>query len=108
MSANPPLWLQALIVRFPSRFREGKLAYAFMFVCLIIGILLVFSVISPYAHARALFLPMAALLVCLLWAVQRGLGLVPAVHLATAAGLVVVFVAVWNAGACSRRAWVGC
>ena len=98
MSANPPLWLQALIVRFPSRFREGKLAYAFMFASLIIGILLVFSVISPYAHARALFLPMAALLVCLLWAVQRGLGLVPAVHMATAAGLVVVFVAVWNAG----------
>ena len=96
--STTPVWLQALMARFPSRFRQGKLAYAFMFAWLIIGILLVFSAISPYAHARWLFLPMALLLVCLLLAIQRGLALVPAVHIATTAGLAVVMVAVWFAG----------
>ena len=96
--STTPVWLQALMARFPSRFRQGKLAYAFMFAWLIIGILLVFSAISPYAHARWLFLPMALLLVSLLLAIQRGLALVPAVHIATTAGLAVVMVAVWFAG----------
>ena len=98
MSANPPLWLQALIVRFPSRFREGKLAYAFMFASLIIGILLVFTAISPYANAGLLFLPMVGLLLGLMVAVQRGMALTTAVHIGTAAGLVLNVLTVWNAG----------
>ncbi len=90
--------LQRLIYRLPSRFREGKMPYAFLFAWLVIAILLVFAAISPYPNAPWMFLPMVALLLGLMVAVQLGLGLVPAVHIGTAAGLVLILLATWNAG----------
>ena len=90
--------LQWLIARFPSRYREGKLPYAFMFAWLVVVILLVFTVISPYPNAHLLFLPLIGLLLGLMLAVQLGMGMVPAVHIGTAAGLVVILFATWNAG----------
>ena len=67
--------LQRLIYRLPSRFREGKMPYAFLFAWLVIAILLVFAAISPYPNAPWMFLPMVALLLGLMVAVQLGLGL---------------------------------
>ncbi len=98
MNPSRPHWLQWLMARFPSRFREGKLAYAFMFAWLVIAILLVFVAISPYQNGPWLFLPMVGLLLGLMVAVQRGLGLVPAVHIGTSAGLVLILFATWHAG----------
>ncbi len=98
MNAPSPNKLQWLIDRFPSRFREGKVPYAFMFAWLVVLILLVFSVISPYQNAHLLFLPLMGVLLGLMVAFQLGLGLVPAVHIGTTAGLVVILFATWNAG----------
>ncbi len=98
MNTPAPTKLQWLIARFPSRFREGKVPYAFMFAWLVVLILLVFTFISPYPNAHLLFLPMIALLLGLMVAFQLGLGLVPAVHIGTAAGLVLILFATWNAG----------
>jgi len=96
--STPPHRLQWLINRLPRRFREGKMPYAFLFAWLVIAILLVFAAISPYQNAPWLFLPMVALLLGLMVAVQLGMGLVPAVHIGTAAGLVLILLATWNAG----------
>lgn len=93
MNPSRPHWLQWLMARFPSRFREGKLAYAFMFAWLVIAILLVFAAISPYQNGPWLFLPMVGLLLGLMVAVQLGLGLAPAVHIGTSAGLVLILFA---------------
>jgi len=98
MSAVTPGRLQWLIDRLPSRFREGKMPYAFLFAWLLVVILLVFAAISPYPNASWMFLPMVGLLLGLMVAVQLGLGLVPAVHIGTAAGLVLILLATWNAG----------
>jgi signal transduction histidine kinase len=98
MTAPAPHKLQWLIDHFPRRFREGKLPYAFMFAWLVVLILLVFTVISPYANAHLLFLPMVGVLLGLMVAVQLGLGLVPAVHIGTSAGLVLILLATWHAG----------
>ena len=98
MSAPLSRQLQRLSAFFPSRFREGKMPYVFVFVWLVIGILLVFSAISPYPNAPWMFLPMVGLLLGLMVAVQRGLGLAPAVHTGTTAGLVLVLLATWAAG----------
>jgi signal transduction histidine kinase/ActR/RegA family two-component response regulator len=98
MTAPAPHRLQWLIDHFPRRFREGKLPYAFMFAWLVVVILLVFTVISPYANAHLLFLPMVGVLLGLMVAVQLGLGLVPAVHIGTSAGLVLILLATWHAG----------
>ena len=98
MSPQMTRRMQWLIGHFPSRFREGKMPYAFLFAWLMILILLVFAVISPYQNALWMFLPMAGVLLGLMVAVQLGLGLVPGVHIATAAGLLLIVRATWDAG----------
>ena len=98
MNAQTSHRLQWLIDHFPSRFREGKASYAFMFAWLVVVILLVFTAISPYANAHLLFLPMVGVLLALMVAFQWGLGLVPAVHIGTTAGLLLILLATWNAG----------
>lgn len=98
MSRSTPHWLQWLMARFPSRLREGPLADAFMVAWLVIAIVLVFAVIGPDQNRPGLILPTVGLLLGLMVAVQRGLGLVAAVHIGTIAGLALILFATWNAG----------
>ena len=82
----------------PSAFREGKLPYMFFFVSLVIALLLVYSVISPYPYATPMFLSLAAFLVLLLVMVHFGLSLAWAVHLGSGAAAMVLVYAIWAAG----------
>ncbi|WP_396433892.1 ATP-binding protein [Limnohabitans sp.] len=82
----------------PSSFQEGKLPYMFFFVSLMIALLLVYAVISPYPYATPMFLSFAAFLVLLLLLVHGGLSLAWAVHLGSAAAAVLLLYAIWVAG----------
>jgi len=88
-------WLTAFL---PSSFQQGKLPYMFFFVNLMIALLLVYSVISPYPYATPMFLSFAAFLALLLVMVHFGLSLAWAVHLGSAAAAVVLVYAIWAAG----------
>jgi signal transduction histidine kinase len=87
-----------LIARLPRRFRQGRRPYVFVFALLIIATLLVFTLFNPYPHAPLLFLPMVALLVLLIAAIQWGMALAPAIHIATAGGAVLLGYVIWHTG----------
>jgi hypothetical protein len=70
-------WLAAFL---PRSFQEGKLPYMFFFVSLMVALLLMYAVISPYPYATPMFLALAAFLVLLLVMVHFGLSLAWAVH----------------------------
>jgi signal transduction histidine kinase len=90
--------LRRLTAFLPSSFQKGKLPYMFFFVSLMIALLLVYSVISPYPYATPMFLTFAAFLVLLLAMVHWGLSLTWAVHLGSGAAAVVLLYAIWVAG----------
>jgi len=95
---DPIQFWPRLVSCLPSSFREDKRPYVFLFALLIIVLLLVFTLISRYPHAPALFLPMAGLVVLLMLAVHKGLPLSSAVHIATAAGAAVLLYVIWRSG----------
>ena len=101
-------WLSALIERLPAAFRLGRMPYVFLFAVMVIAILLLYSAISPYENARGMFLSLSALLAVLLLAVNQGMPLAWGVNLASAAGLLVLLVAVWQTGGIHspRLAWM--
>ncbi len=101
-------WLAATIDHLPGPYREGRMPYVFLFAVMVISILLLYAAISPYENARGMFLSQAALLTALLVAVYKGMPLSWGVHIGTAAGLLVILLAVWNAGGVfsPRLAWL--
>ena len=88
-------WLAAFL---PRSFQEGKLPYMFFFVSLMVALLLMYAVISPYPYATPMFLALAAFLVLLLVMVHFGLSLAWAVHLGSAAAAAVLLYAIGAAG----------
>ena len=98
-------WVSKLVARLPSRFREGRVPYAFFFVCLVIGLLIGYSVFKPVLPVfRWVYLGMAFFLMVLLVLFQKGLPLNWAVHLGTTMGaLMLVFVSVPTGGVYSVK-----
>ena len=94
-------WIQRgqwLVQHLPRAFRHGKMPYIFFFVTVIIAVLLLYSLISPYRNAAVLFNSMAVWLVILLVLINRGMPLTWAVHMGTAAGAFVLFYSAYSAG----------
>jgi signal transduction histidine kinase len=96
------------VARLPVAFRAGKLPYVFLFVSMVITVLLLYVAISPYQYASPMFLSMAGFLALLLVLIHFGLPLPWAVHLGTAAGAVLLTLAVWQVGGVfsPRFAWL--
>ncbi len=103
-----PELLAHIIVRLPQRFQMGKMPYAFLFVALVIGVLLVYTVITPYHDSRLQYLAMSAFLALLVLLVNRGMSLQWGVHLGTAAGALMLGWAIWSTGGIfsPRCAWL--
>lgn len=99
---------QQVIPRLPERFQEGKMPYAVLFGMLIIGVMLVFAWISPYAYGTLVPLVAAALLAFQIYLLYRGMPLATAVHVATALGAVHIIFAAWVSGGIfsPRLAWL--
>ena len=94
-------WMQRgqwLVQHLPRAFRQGKMPYIFFFVTVIIAVLSIYAVISPYRNAALLFNSMAVWLVILLVLINRGMPLTWAVHMGTAAGAFVLFYSAYSAG----------
>ena len=100
--------LGAVIARMPARFRQGRMTYAFLFVMLMVCVLMVYAVITPYQNARGHYIAMSAFLVLLTVLVNRGMSLSWAVHLGTAAGAAMLAYLIWGAGGVfsPRLAWL--
>jgi signal transduction histidine kinase len=103
-----PRLLSEVVARLPQRFQTGKMPYAFLFVMLVIGVLLAYTVITPYHDSRALYLAMSAFLALLVVLVNRGLQLEWAVHVGTAMGALMLTYAIWRTGGVfsPRCAWL--
>lgn len=103
-----PRLLSAVVARLPQRFQTGKMPYAFLFVMLVIGVLLAYTVFTPYHDSRVLYLAMSAFLALLVVLVNRGLSLEWGVHMGTAAGAVMLAYAIWRSGGIfsPRCAWL--
>lgn len=99
---------QQVIPRLPERFQEGKMPYAVLFGMLIIGVMLVFAWISPYAYGTLVPLVAAGLLAFQIYLLYRGMSLATAVHVATALGAVHIIFAAWVSGGIfsPRLAWL--
>jgi len=99
---NTPKFSQDLVSRvvayLPSRFRAGRLPYAFFFVLLMIGVLLGYSFYPALPVFRWVYLTMVVFLVGLLVAFQRGLPLPWAVHLGTLTATVMLICVGWFTG----------
>jgi signal transduction histidine kinase/CheY-like chemotaxis protein len=94
--SNAPM--AGILAWLPASFRAGKMPYMFLFVSMVIALLLVYSVISPYPYATPMFLSMAVFLVLLLVLLHFGMPLAWAVHMGTSAGALVLLYAVSIAG----------
>ena len=99
---NAPKFSQDLVSRvvayLPSRFRAGRLPYAFFFVLLMIGVLLGYSFYPALPMFRWVYLTMVVFLVGLLVAFQKGLPLPWAVHLGTLTAAVMLVCVGWFTG----------
>jgi len=108
VNSSPARWMTWLIQRLPQRFQQGKMPYAVLFVLMVIAILLLYVAISPYEHAKGMFLSLSILLASLLVAAYYGMPLHWGVHIGTAAGALALTAAVWQAGGIfsPRLAWM--
>jgi signal transduction histidine kinase len=99
---------QQVVPRLPERFQNGKTPYAVLFGVLIIGVMLVFAWISPYAYGTLVPLVAAATLAFQIYLLYRGMSLAKTVHLATALGAVQIVFAAWVSGGIfsPRLAWL--
>ncbi len=104
----PSRWFGVLVDRMPGPFREGKMPYALLFGLMVIFITLLYAAISPYEHAKGMFLSLAGLIAMLLVGTYFGMPLSWGVHIGTAAGALVLLAAVWSAGGVfsPRMAWL--
>ena len=101
-------WIGWVVDRLPPQFREGKMPYAVLFALMVMVIMLLYAAISPYEHARGMFLSLAGLLAALVVGAYYGMPMSWGVHIGTAAGALVLLLAVWSAGGIfsPRLAWL--
>lgn len=99
---------ERLLPYLPAPFRRDKLPYVFLFAVLVIGVLLLFSAISPYQNSAVLFELFAVVLVLLLTLVYFGMPINWAVHLGTGVGSLMMIYATWSSGGIHspRMAWL--
>ena len=101
--------LAALAMRYlPKRFREGRLPYLFFVVWLLIGVMVVLAIITPYPNGVPVPLAFAFVLLVLQVLFIWGLPFSVAVHLGLLAGLLQVSYAAWMSGGIfsPRMAWM--
>ncbi len=72
--------------------------YVFLFAVVVIVVLLIYAVVSPYPYANVMFSGFAACLLVLLGLVNRGFSLNWAIHLATGLGAFILFYSAWASG----------
>ncbi|MFM8864430.1 MAG: ATP-binding protein [Limnohabitans sp.] len=108
VKSAPTRWIGWIVEQLPAPFRVGKMPYAVLFALMVIVITLMYAGISPYEHAKGMFLSLAGLIACLLVGVYFGMPLSWGVHIGTAAGALLLLVAVWGAGGIfsPRLAWL--
>lgn len=102
-------WItQHVIPLLPARFQVGKTPYAVLFGMLIICVMLIFALISPYAYGTLVPLASAAVLAVQLLLLYKGMSLSKSVHMATALGAVQIVFAAWVSGGIfsPRLAWL--
>ena len=92
----------------PKRFQEGKLPYLFFIVWLMIAVMVVLSIITPYPGTVPAPLAYVAVLLLLQVLFIAGLPFAVAVHLALGAGLLQAGYAAWMSGGIfsPRMAWM--
>jgi signal transduction histidine kinase/ActR/RegA family two-component response regulator len=106
------LTLEELVVlampHLPKRFREGRLPYLFFVVWLLIGVMVVLAIITPYPNGVPVPLAFAFVLLILQLLFIWGLPFSVAVHLGLLAGLLQVSYAAWMSGGIfsPRMAWM--
>ncbi len=108
LSALIRQWGPRVTARLPARYQQGKMPYVFLFAVMVIAVLLIYAVISPYPYAGVMFSTFAACLFVLLVLVNRGFSLNWAIHLGTGLGTLILFYAVWVSGGVysPRLAWL--
>lgn len=100
-----PRWLLACV---PPFFRGGKLPYLFLFTQMMVVVVLVYALITPYTWAAWLYLALAAGLLLLTGLVWRGLSVAWAIHIGTLAATgVLLIISLMSGGLFSARlAWL--
>jgi signal transduction histidine kinase/ActR/RegA family two-component response regulator len=96
------------VPRLPARFREGRLPYLFFVVWLLIGVMVVLSIITPYPNGVPVPLAFASVLLVLQLFFIWGLPMQTAVNIGLLAGLLQVSYAAWMSGGIfsPRMAWL--
>ena len=97
-----------VVPRLPARFQEGRLPYLFFVVWLLIGVMVVLALITPYPNGVPVPLAFAFVLLVLQVLFIWGLPFSVAVHLGLLAGLLQVSYAAWMSGGIfsPRMAWM--
>jgi signal transduction histidine kinase/ActR/RegA family two-component response regulator len=92
----------------PARFREGRLPYLFFVVWLLIGVMVVLAIITPYPNGVPVPLAFAFVLLVLQLLFIWGMPFSLAVNLGLLAGLLQVSYAAWMSGGIfsPRMAWM--
>ena len=96
------------VPRLPVRFQEGRLPYLFFVVWLMIGVMVILAIITPYPNGVPVPLAFAFVLLALQLLFIWGLPFTVAVHLGLLAGLLQVSYAAWMSGGIfsPRMAWM--
>ena len=96
------------IPRLPERFREGRLPYLFFIVWLLIGVMIVLAIVTPYPNGVPVPLAFAFVLLILQQLFIWGLPFNLAVNIGLLAGLLQVSYASWMSGGIfsPRMAWM--
>jgi signal transduction histidine kinase len=96
------------VPRLPARFQEGRLPYLFFVVWLLIGVMVILALITPYPNGVPVPLAFAFVLLVLQLLFIWGLPFSVAVHLGLLAGLLQVSYAAWMSGGIfsPRMAWM--
>jgi signal transduction histidine kinase/ActR/RegA family two-component response regulator len=97
-----------LIPKLPKRFQEGKLPYLFVLVWLMISVMVLLSIVTPYPNRIPVPLAFAGVLLLLLQLFIWGLPLTAAVSIGLTAGVLQVLYASWMSGGIfsPRMAWL--
>ena len=91
-------WASRIVSWVPVAFQQGKMPYVFFFALVLMPVLLMFAVISPYPYASVIFSLFAVFLLLLLVLVDRGMSLNRAIHMGTALGAIVLLYSAWVSG----------
>jgi signal transduction histidine kinase/CheY-like chemotaxis protein len=101
-------WIPRIIARLPAVYQQGKMPYAFFFGVMVVVLMVVFALTSPYPHALQIFSVFAAFIVGLMVLVNMGMSMAWALHLGTGLGAVMLFYGAWVSGGIysPRLAWL--